>query len=238
MNEQIADFKDLLTRYTEDPPSTIYRGVSNESYTLTTKFDRLCSEKCKRSSSCRRSDSDKHKCEESLLNQFKTRAISFIHKYPENKWEWLSLAQHHGLPTRLLDWTDSPLVAAYFAVRNPNSDGAIYSLRTHIGYIDIEDEVDPFTEDIDAGTRLMPVHITNRIAAQAGLFTFSSLDGINNKNDNLEIVKAIIPADLKIELQTKLNEYGVNEFVLFPDLNSISKFIDWYWQTYTDNYVG
>lgn len=50
-----------------------------------------------------------------MLKRFMQDAQSFLVDAPTDKWEWLFLAQHHGVPTRLLDWSENALVALYFA---------------------------------------------------------------------------------------------------------------------------
>lgn len=75
------------------------------------------------------------KHERALINVFKQNAFQFIEQRPQSQWEWLFLARHHACPTRLLDWTESPLIAMYFSThsldsvaKNDHKDGCLWVL--------------------------------------------------------------------------------------------------------------
>ncbi len=95
----------------------IYRGLSNNQYPLKTSLMRL--------------GGRYERLEFHLLRNFK----KYSHRpdvISNTEWDWLALAQHHGLPTRLLDWTYSPYVAMHFATTELEKfehDGVIWALN-------------------------------------------------------------------------------------------------------------
>ena len=69
-----------------------------------------------------------------IMNRFKQNAYEFLEERPEGEWEWMFLARHHGLPSRLLDWSENCLVSLFFAAggfgqnRSNSADGVIWCL--------------------------------------------------------------------------------------------------------------
>jgi hypothetical protein len=98
--------------------SFAYRGVGDASYPLSTSLMRL--------------GKMYPNLERNLLKQFQKYAQEGIVQN-DTDWHWLSVAQHHGLPTRLLDWTHSPLVALHFATQNlerhKDKDAAVWKVN-------------------------------------------------------------------------------------------------------------
>ena len=220
---QITNFDEFHKTFNEyDYNVTIFRGVRDREYELTPKVARIKDFKYPGHWSLEQKEKD-------LLRIFKERAIPYLKFIPDNEWDWLSIAQHFRLPTRLLDWSRNPLVAAYFAVeKDNNKDSAIYALTYH-HYLDIDsvkDIKDPFQYDLFA--KFIPPHITNRITVQEGVFTIrKNPTKPLHSSGGLRIDKFIIQNNFKRELKKILYHYGIHKASLFPDLESIAKHIEW-----------
>jgi hypothetical protein len=143
--------------------------------------------------------------------------------------ERLALAQHHGLPTRLLDWTENPLVAAYFSCAgSPNADGAVYMLKVpKIIEYDAEND-DPFS--IAAIARFYPQHVTPRITAQRGLFTVHPdpcCQITEAQDESVKLHRVTIPSAFKRRMRYDLSRFHVHEVSLFPDLDGLAAHLEW-----------
>src|SRR5687768_11156828 len=171
----------------------VYHGAANAARPLLTSLDRLGGVNPPHT---------KADLEEHVLRNFIRYSRPHLDEAkPHNDWELLIAAQHHGVPTRLLDWTYSPLVAAFFATRPArdadNNDRAVWRLdwqRVHKHF-----KFPPLallTEDLDAlsgeskpftpwklfaaknghpfACMIEPPSLDARIVAQAATFTLSS----------------------------------------------------------------
>jgi FRG domain len=170
--------------------------------------------------------------EKEIFYKFKQQAFPYLTKIPANEFAWLAIARHSGLPTRLLDWTLSPLVAVYFAVTGPRPesgdppDCALYAFWSK-EYEDDDEIKTLFGKGknhrvVDAG------HYIARIATQKGFFTLHHQPNKPFRTKTLR--KFVIPGRLCNEFQEKLDFYGLNHATLFPDLDGLGRYWAWCYQ--------
>lgn len=222
--ETVEDFQEFFTdiqdnffgeRYSE----WIFRGHDKAEYGLVPSIGRE-----------RHTERSFEKYEQSIFSLFVRESAHLTDINPKNDFERLALAQHHGLPTRLLDWSFNPFIALFFAVtKSFDNDGALWALKAPKRLSDNQiNSGSPF--QLNGDRKFLPRSISGRVLNQEGLFTIHAdpkkpLDTILRTDWSLQ--KFIIKKDLKEEIQYYLFRLGIHYAKLFPELDGLAQHLKW-----------
>ncbi len=203
----LDSLSDYLNRPLWDTHTMLFRGVSKSSYELEPSIARVPAT----------NKTARLEFESEVFNEFKIRAHPYIKREPANDLEWLFLAQHYGIPTRLLDWTSNPLVALYFAIEKyPDEDFAVYKTIQSSWLSGAEN---PFEVEKEYGFK--PKHTDIRYIHQAGVFTIHP--GLKVEFDQDSVAKYIFKASIKEDIKWQLGKYGIKTSFIYPNLDGITR---------------
>ena len=179
--------------------------------------------------------------EETMIERFKSNAHLFLPHLPEktDDFSWLALMQHYGAPTRLLDFTFSPYVAAFFCLESGTGNAAIYSLEHSIlkqddknhndqDSTEIYQNIMEANDDAVADTFIYafePQFSNERLMRQQGLFLIPNILTMSHESiledyslPKERIVKYILPAKLRASGIKHLHQMNITANILFPGL--------------------
>lgn len=222
--ESFHDFMETLNWHSIISDLTLYRGQANAEWQLEPRIVRN-----NIAESFDKSETD-------IINEFKRLGRSMLsHDILSNDWDLLAFAQHHGLRTRLLDWTTNPLIALWFTFWDDIDveDRALWVLYLSDKDIADTDKGSPFTQQRTLAFK--PNHVTQRITAQSGWFTthkyvegkekFIPLE--HNKSYKMKLEKLVFSNLLRIQFLERLDKLGINALSVFPDLNGLTQYLNW-----------
>lgn len=210
----------------------IFRGVRQHNYRLLPKIGRDGARK----------DWDGNNLpydptqEERVLDHFKSAAAPYLAHVPTTKLEWLALAQHHGMVTRLLDWTESLPIAAWFAVEfgtwrqvlniTTGQRTTLYPLIYAVSGIPaVPTDYEGDLSDLHDVMIYHPPHLSPRIPAQRSVLTIHKYPDRDLFTSAKVVTFRIVGNPLVFKHD--LNAAGINETSLFPGIDGLGKYAAW-----------
>ncbi len=171
----------------------------------------------KLSTSLARLGGDYAQLEGHLLRNFRKYAVRSADMV-DSVWNWLALAQHHGLPTRMLDWTYSPLVALHFATE-------------HLNHYDRDAVI--WCVDFVKAKHLLPVRLQRELQDEgSNVFTVEMIGHVAPTLDEFDRLEHE-PFAVFIE-PPSLDDRIVNQFALFSLMSSATAQLDDWLAKHTD----
>lgn len=205
----------------------VFRGQGNDEYDLIPSLFRIDLEN---------TFIDWKDLEEYMLKVFEREARPFSEFQPNDALELLSIAQHHGLPTRLLDWSTNPLVALFFAVEDyksevKNSAVWCYGFPSTHNCHPTSTRIDKRLTLEKGNQIIFPTHVSPRITTQSGCFTLHDLPEGREKfvpfNQQADIFGMldlfVINKKYRKKILDELYELGYHHGLIYPGLDGISK---------------
>ena len=222
----------------------VYRGQVDATWPLKSSLFRAYEEveKITKENTGKKKKINRDGHERIALQRFVNNAHLYSNNLPpkERPLEWFAIMQHYGAPTRLLDFTFSPYVAAYFAIENGSDDSAIYCLKHSLFRQVDKDLYDNLNElyekildeDSDVIYVYEPEFSTERLMIQQGLFLIPGTNDDSHEEIVLQYGKAIsdkhcfkliIPKRLRSTVLKQLRKMNMTASNLFPGLDGFCK---------------